>query len=207
MRTWRDHAEALTTALCAIAVLVGWWLLRGGERSAGVAVLVVGYVLGGYRQARDALITLVRDRALDVDLLMVVAAIGAAAIGQWFDGALLIVIFALSGTLEGYASARTTRDIAALMALAPDEAVRLRDGLEETLPASALRVGDRIVVRPAGPFGPPRAHHPPLGRRGSRREHAPRDLERVAAPPPHRALTNLSGPDRRLALSLRRSYM
>jgi Cd2+/Zn2+-exporting ATPase len=149
MRRWRDHAEALTTALCAIAVLVGWLLLRGGARSAGIAVLVLGYLLGGYRQARDGLVTLVRDRALDVDLLMVVAAIGAAAIGQWFDGALLILIFALSGTLEGYASARTTRDIAALMALAPDEAVRLRDdGVEEILPASALGVGDRIVVRP-----------------------------------------------------------
>jgi Zn2+/Cd2+-exporting ATPase len=148
MRFWRDHAEALTTALCAVAVLIGWMLLRSGGQTAGVTVLVVGYVLGGYRQARDGLLTLVRDRALDVDLLMVVAAIGAAAIGQWFDGALLILIFALSGTLEGYASARTTRDIAALMALAPDEAVRLRDGVEETVPASALNVGDRLVIRP-----------------------------------------------------------
>src|SRR5450432_4398239 len=141
MRIWRDHAEALTTVLCAIAVLVGWLLLRSGEQSAGVTVLIVGYVLGGYRQARDGLLTLVRDRALDVDLLMIVAAIGAAAIGQWFDGALLILIFALSGTLEGYASVRTTRDISALMALAPDEAVRLRDGVEETVPASALNIG------------------------------------------------------------------
>ena len=148
MRFWRDHSEALTTALCAIAVLMGWLLLRSGEQTAGVTVLVVGYVLGGYRQARDGLLTLVRDRALDVDLLMVVAAIGAAAIGQWFDGALLILIFALSGTLEGYATARTTRDIAALMALAPDEAVCLRDGVEETVPASALNVGDRLVIRP-----------------------------------------------------------
>jgi Cd2+/Zn2+-exporting ATPase len=148
MRAWRDHAEALTTALCAIAVLVGWLLLRSGRHGAGVSVLVIGYVLGGYRQARDGLVTLVRERALDVDLLMIVAAIGAAAIGQWFDGALLILIFALSGTLEGYASVRTTRDIAALMALAPDEAVRLRDGVVEIVSASALNIGDRFVVRP-----------------------------------------------------------
>jgi Zn2+/Cd2+-exporting ATPase len=148
MRFWRDHSEALTTALCAVAVLAGWLLLRSGEQTAGVTVLVVGYVLGGYRQARDGLVTLARERALDVDLLMVVAAIGAATIGQWFDGALLILIFALSGTLEGYASARTTRDITALMALAPDEAIRLRDGAEETVPASSLSVGERVVVRP-----------------------------------------------------------
>jgi Zn2+/Cd2+-exporting ATPase len=148
MRAWRDHTEAVTTAFCAVTVLVGWLLLRSGSHAVGVSVLVIGYVIGGYRQARDGLLTLVRERELDVDLLMVVAAIGAAAIGEWFDGALLILIFALSGTLEGYASARTTRDIAALMALAPDEAIRLREGAEETVPASALSLGDRIVVRP-----------------------------------------------------------
>jgi Cd2+/Zn2+-exporting ATPase len=148
MRVWSDHAEALTTAICAVAVFVGWLLLRSSIHAAGVTVLVAGYVVGGYRQARDGLLTLVRERELDVDLLMVVAAIGAAAIGEWFDGALLILIFALSGTLEGYASARTTRDITALMALAPDEAIRLRDGIEETVAASALILGDRIVVRP-----------------------------------------------------------
>jgi len=148
MHLWREHAEAVTTAVCAVAVAVGWLLLRSGLHAAGVTVLVAGYVIGGYRQARDGVVTLIRDRELDVDLLMVVAAIGAAAIGEWFDGALLIFIFALSGTLEGYASARTTRDIAALMALAPDEAIRLRDGAEETVPASTLTVGDRILVRP-----------------------------------------------------------
>jgi len=148
MRDWKDHAEAVTTAICAVAVLIGWLLLRGGLHAAGVAVLVTGYVLGGYRQARDGVLTLILERELDVDLLMVVAAIGAAAIGEWFDGALLIFIFALSGTLEGYASARTSRDITALMALAPDEAVLLRDGAEQIVPASSLNMGDDIVVRP-----------------------------------------------------------
>lgn len=141
MRLWKDHAEPVTTALCAIAVLVGWLLLRNGLRVPGVTVLIAGYVIGGYRQARDGFVTLVRDRELDVDLLMVVAAIGAAAIGEWFDSALLIFIFALSGTLEGYASVRTTRDITALMALAPDEASRLREGSEETVSASSLTRG------------------------------------------------------------------
>ncbi len=148
MRFWKDHAEAVTTTLCAVTVFAGWLLLHGGVHLVGVAVLIAGYVLGGYRQARDGVLTLVRERELDVDLLMVVAAIGAAAIGEWFDGALLILIFALSGTLEGYASARTTRDITALMALTPDEAVLLRDGSEHVVPASDLNVGDRIVVRP-----------------------------------------------------------
>src|SRR5450432_3373924 len=144
MRAWKDHAEAVTTAICAVAVFVGWLLLRGGLHAAGVAVLVTGYVLGGYRQARDGVLTLVRERELDVDLLMVVSAIGAAAIGESFDGALLILIFALSGTLVGYACAGQPRDISALMALPPDEALLLRDGAEQVVPASHLNVGDRI---------------------------------------------------------------
>ena len=79
---------------------------------------------------------------------MVVAAAGAAAIGYWEDGALLIFIFALSGTLEGVASARTKKDITALMALAPDQASVLRGEREEQIAAASVVLGDRVRVRP-----------------------------------------------------------
>jgi Cd2+/Zn2+-exporting ATPase len=148
VRAWRAHGEAFTTAACALLVGLGWLLLRARLEIAGTLILLGGYVVGGYRQAADGVRTLVRERALDVDLLMIVAAIGAAAIGHWLDGALLILIFALSGTLEGYAGARTTRDIAALMSLTPDRATLLRDGRELVVPAPSLAVDDRIVVRP-----------------------------------------------------------
>ena len=132
---WEKHGEAITTVLCAVFVSAGWIAHRAGLGGVGTALLfLVGYVLGGYRQAIEGTTTLFKDRELDVDLLMVVAAIGAAAIGYWFDGALLIFIFALSGTLEGYASARTKRDIEALMALHPEDALVIRDGREQRVP-------------------------------------------------------------------------
>ena len=62
MRSFRAHAEAVTTSACAVTVLVGWLLLRGGRHAAGVTVLIAGYVLGGHRQARYCLLTLVRER-------------------------------------------------------------------------------------------------------------------------------------------------
>ncbi|MEO7110945.1 MAG: hypothetical protein ABI183_10955 [Polyangiaceae bacterium] len=128
---WESHGEAITTVLCAVFVLAGWLASRAGAGvMAADGLLLVGYVLGGYRQAIEGVTTLVKEHDLDVDLLMVVAAIGAAIIGYWFDGAVLIFIFALSGTLEGYASARTKRDIEALMALHPEEALVVRDGRE-----------------------------------------------------------------------------
>ena len=148
-RTWAAHGEAITTGVCAAFVLGGWLAMRSNAPAwASAAIFLVAYAVGGYRQAVEGVTTLVRQRELDVDLLMVVAAIGAAAIGFWSDGALLILIFALSGTLEGYASARTKRDIEALFALHPEDATLLVDGKESVVHAASLVTGDRIVVRP-----------------------------------------------------------
>jgi Cd2+/Zn2+-exporting ATPase len=146
---WARHGEAITTALCAAFVAAGWLSSRAGLADHSTnALFLVGYILGGYRQAIEGTTTLVKQRELDVDLLMVVAAVGAAAIGYWFDGALLIFIFALSGTLEGYASGRTKRDIEALMALHPEDASVVRDGREERVPAASVAVGEVVLVKP-----------------------------------------------------------
>ena len=146
---WEHHGEAVTTAVCAVFVLAGWLAeRRGASPLASAALFLVAYGVGGYRQAIEGSLKLLRERELEVDLLMVVAAIGAAAIGAWADGALLILIFALSGTLEGYASARTKRDLEALMALHPEEALVVRGGRELIVAASTLVVGDLVIVKP-----------------------------------------------------------
>ncbi|MFB8214435.1 heavy metal translocating P-type ATPase [Streptomyces anulatus] len=111
------------------------------------------YVTGGWEPGWEGLKAL-RDKTLDVDLLMVVAALGAAAIGQVLDGALLIVIFATSGALEAVATARTADSVRGLLDLAPDVATRLRaDGSEETVDAERLAVGDVVLVRPGERVG------------------------------------------------------
>ena len=146
---WSKHGEAITTLICAVFVLIGFLVSRsGGPTSVSTGLFLVGYVAGGYRQAIEGTTRLFVQRELDVDLLMVVAAIGAAGIGYWFDGALLIFIFALSGTLEGYASARTQRDIESLMSLNPDEATVVRDAGEQRVPVEALGVGDVVIIKP-----------------------------------------------------------
>jgi heavy metal translocating P-type ATPase len=111
------------------------------------------YATGGWGPALAGLRAL-QDRSLDVDLLMIVAAIAAAAIGQVFDGALLIVIFATSGALEAFGTQRTADSVRALLDLAPEQAVRLRpDGEEEVCDAAELVVGDRLRVRPGERIG------------------------------------------------------
>ncbi|BBZ74749.1 putative cobalt/nickel-exporting P-type ATPase [Mycolicibacterium anyangense] len=111
------------------------------------------YAAGGWEPGLVGLKAL-RHKSLDVDLLMVAAAIGAAAIGQVFDGALLIVIFATSGALEAVATKRTEDSVRSLLRLTPETATRvLSDGAEEVVDAQALAVGDVLLIRPGERIG------------------------------------------------------
>ncbi|WP_324188702.1 heavy metal translocating P-type ATPase [Nocardia flavorosea] len=126
--------------------LVTQWL--GAPAWLWWALYLACYATGGWAPGLAGVRAL-REKKLDVDLLMVVAAVGAAAIGQVLDGALLIVIFATSGALEALATARTEDSLRGLLQLAPDTAARLTDaGEEETVAAVDLAIGDVILVRP-----------------------------------------------------------
>lgn len=150
VRTWiwseasvRWAVAALVLMLCGVAAQLAdapaplWW-----------ALYLACYLAGGWQSAVSGVLAL-RDRTLDVDLLMILAAIGAAAIGQVFDGALLIVIFATSGALEDVATARTERSVRGLLDLAPPDATLLAgDGSQRVVAAESLQPGDRILIRP-----------------------------------------------------------
>ncbi|TQM10829.1 heavy metal translocating P-type ATPase [Pseudonocardia kunmingensis] len=142
---------ALATMLFVLGLLVQ---LAGAPAWAWWTLHLACYVAGGWEPGLAGLRAL-REKVLDVDLLMVVAAIGAAAIGQVVDGALLIVIFATSGALEAVATRRTEDSVRGLLDLAPDRATRLTGsaGGEEVVDAAALEVGDVILVRPGERVG------------------------------------------------------
>jgi cation-transporting P-type ATPase J len=113
----------------------------------------LAYASGGWEPGLAGLRAL-REKTLDVDLLMIVAALGAAAIGELMDGALLIVIFATSGALEALATARTADSVRGLLDQAPATATRLpAGGGEETVATTELVVGDTVLVRPGERIG------------------------------------------------------
>mgnify|MGYP001486978780 FL=1 len=89
-----------------------------------------------------------RGRTLDIHVLMVVAVAGALALGEYFEAATVVFLFAAAQWLETYSIARARTAIASLMALAPREAVVVREGIEVRLPVAKVRVGDLVVVRP-----------------------------------------------------------
>jgi cation-transporting P-type ATPase D len=134
----------------ALALFLAGLVAQAAGAPEGVwwALYLASYAAGGWGPAWSGLQAL-RHKTLDVDLLMIVAAIGAASIGQIFDGALLIVIFATSGALEDVVTRRTEDSVRGLLDLAPDRAVLVDgDGVERVVAAGDVRVGDRVVVRP-----------------------------------------------------------
>lgn len=158
LRWWRSGAGSLPEvrwALAATALFAAGGLaqLAGAPAWLWWALYLACYAAGGWEPGLAGLKAL-REKTLDVDLLMVAAAIGAAAIGQVFDGALLIVIFATSGALEAVATKRTEDSVRGLLDLTPDQATRVDpNGEEEVVAAADLRVGDVIVVRPGERIG------------------------------------------------------
>lgn len=122
--------------------------LNGAHESVWWTLYLACYLSGGWGSAWAGVKAL-RNKALDVDLLMIVAAVGAVAIGQIFDGALLIVIFATSGALDDVATRHTADSVRGLLDLAPDKATLVDPcGNERVVPAGELLVGDLVVVRP-----------------------------------------------------------
>ncbi|MBR7825033.1 heavy metal translocating P-type ATPase [Actinospica sp. MGRD01-02] len=136
---------ALATALFLVGLIAHF---TGAPAWLAWAFFLACYAAGGWEPGLAGLGAL-REKTLDVDLLMVLAAIGAAAVGQVLDGGLLIVIFATSGALEAAATHRTAQAVRGLLDLAPERAVRVaEDGAEEYVEAAALKVGDVVLVRP-----------------------------------------------------------
>jgi len=105
------------------------------------------YLFAGQEGVKSAIASL-RERVLDVDVLMVLAALGAAAVGAPFEGALLLFLFSFSNVLQRYAMDRTHRAIESLLTLRPDEALVKRGGSVVRVAVEDLQLGEIVVVRP-----------------------------------------------------------
>ncbi len=135
---------AASGSLLGLGLLLEW---LGASEWLSVPTLAVSTVVGAWFVAPRALRS-ARNLTLDMNFLMLVAAVGAAAIGEWAEGASVVFLFSLAQVLETYSMDRARNAIKALMDLSPTEATVRRDGREETVPASEVRLGETIVVRP-----------------------------------------------------------
>ncbi|MBP9843167.1 MAG: cadmium-translocating P-type ATPase [Candidatus Pacebacteria bacterium] len=141
--------NAILTLVTLIGLLVGTYFQLSDTSALYVAIaFVIAYMAGGIPAAKGAFESLF-EKKLDIDLLMVLAALAAAGVGEARDGAILLFLFSLAGTLEGYAMGNTKRAVASLMKLRPDEANVLNfDGTTTRVMVEALSIGQKVIVRP-----------------------------------------------------------
>ena len=145
---WRNNHDWLLTATSLATLLIGVALgVMGQSYTLQVTFFVLSYLSGGYSGLVEGIESL-KSLKFDVNLLMLIAALGAATIGAWEEGAILLFLFSLSHTLEEYAMGRTHAAIESLMELSPQEAL-LKQGDDEILvPVENLQTGDIIIVKP-----------------------------------------------------------
>ncbi|WP_394184454.1 heavy metal translocating P-type ATPase [Metabacillus halosaccharovorans] len=145
---WVEHIELINALISGILIGIGWYLNSQGNEKVAIPLFILAFVIGGFAKAKEGIEETIAERTLNVELLMIFAAIGSAIIGYWAEGAILIFIFALSGALETYTMNKSQREISALMSLQPEEALLITNGKERRVHVSTLTIGDTILVKP-----------------------------------------------------------
>lgn len=145
---WRK-TKWLRVGAAALLVTAGWisHLLYGEAHGLTILLFLSSMVIGGYAMFWQGFKNLTR-LIFDMKTLMTIAIIGAAIIGEWGEGALVVVLFAISEALESYSMDRARRSIRSLIHKSPKEAIVSRHGSEMSVPVEDVGVGERIIIRP-----------------------------------------------------------
>ncbi|MBC1637614.1 heavy metal translocating P-type ATPase [Listeria welshimeri] len=150
MKEWmKRNWQFVTTGISGILIIVGW--LVGNEVGDfwTAVIFLSAFVIGGFEQAKEGIQATIKTKKLNVELLMILAATGASIIGYWFEGAILIFIFSVSGALETYTTNKSKREITKLMAFQPEQAfLLLPNGDLKEIAAKDLQLDDMVLVRP-----------------------------------------------------------
>ncbi|MEI3613958.1 heavy metal translocating P-type ATPase, partial [Pseudogracilibacillus sp. SO30301A] len=132
------HGELIASLTSGLIILTTWSLTNVIPHALWVILHIVAFVIGGFAQGKEGITDTIENKELNVELLMVIAAIGSASIGYWTEGAILIFIFSLAGALETYTLDKSNQEISSLMELQPEEARIIQDGIEKMIPVSKL---------------------------------------------------------------------
>ncbi|WP_239584389.1 heavy metal translocating P-type ATPase [Aquibacillus albus] len=144
----KNHMELIAALFSGILILITWVFDGHMNEVTWITLNIIAFIIGGFAKAKEGMEETIENKELNVEMLMIFAAIGAASIGYWTEGAILIFIFAISGALETYTINKSEREITSLMKLQPDTALRISNGTEEYIEVAELNVGDHILVKP-----------------------------------------------------------
>lgn len=142
-----EHIELIAALFSGLLILVTWLFKNNLSTPLWVTFHLIAFAIGGYAKAKEGITETIHHRELNVEMLMIFAAIGSASIGYWTEGAILIFIFSLAGALETYTLNRSNKEISSLMKLQPEEALLITNETEKIVPVANLTIGDTILVR------------------------------------------------------------
>ncbi|MBS3971073.1 MAG: cadmium-translocating P-type ATPase [Clostridia bacterium] len=145
---WHEDSHLMLTILSGIFFLfavVAQFALKLHEPS--IYFYSAAIILGGFYIFRNAFSS-IKSFNLDMNVLMTIAVFGAAAIGEWVEGAAVVLLFSIGNTLENRTLEKTRRSISQLMELAPEQAVIIENGREKIVPAAEVEPGHVVIVRP-----------------------------------------------------------
>jgi Zn2+/Cd2+-exporting ATPase len=148
MNRKRLTIDIVCLVIAIILLVFGYALNRNNSETWLIALLFgFSFAIGGFAQAKEGIIKLIKNKTLNVEILMILAAIGAFIIGDYFEGAILIIIFSVSGILELYATSKSQKALTNLLKLAPKTAVQIIDGHEKEVEVETLLANDEVIVK------------------------------------------------------------
>ncbi|WP_440896420.1 heavy metal translocating P-type ATPase [Amphibacillus sp. Q70] len=145
---FKTHIELIAALLSGVIILLAWIFRDYFTVPVWIFINSTAFIIGGFAKAKEGITDTLANKTLNVELLMILAAIGSALIGYWTEGAILIFIFSLSGAMETYTMQKSERDLSGLMQLQPDTAIKITDGVEEVISVDDLVIGDLIFIKP-----------------------------------------------------------
>lgn len=145
---WKQK-ENIKVYISAVLLVISWFLGKqyGEEHIFATIGYAAAILIGGYSLFIKGFKNLVRLN-FDMNTLMTVAILGAAAIGEWGEGATVVILFAISEALERYSMDKARQSIESLMDIAPKEALIRRGNEEMMVPVDDIQVGDIMIVKP-----------------------------------------------------------
>ena len=144
--------ETTAVSISIILIITATLLTQLGYHDAWFVVLLFGlsFLIGGYAKAKEGVLATIHNKSLNVEILMILAALGAFLYGNYSEGAILILIFSISGVLESYATSKSEKALTSLLKLAPKTAMIMHDGHEREVLVENLKIDDIVIVKAGG---------------------------------------------------------
>ena len=141
--------ETTSVLISIILIILGFIFQANQDIQPWIAALFFGlsFLIGGFAKAKEGVLETLENKSLNVEILMILAALGAFIVGDYSEGAILILIFSISGVLESYATSKSEKELTGLLKLAPETALLFKDNEEIEVEVSKLTVGDQVIVK------------------------------------------------------------